>query len=391
MTDFPTGLDRFRSLVLHNTALQRTLHHTDVEGFADAAIAAAAAGGITLTADDLRSALTPDPIGVSRWEAFPVERTEWPSGDWRPIRLATVDGRTCVNWAHFADADPHESFYEESIRRALAHPFNRIFRCRMPVSDFVSGARAALVAPPGGFIFHMSRCGSTLVSRMLAAVDRFRVVSEPAPVDEAVQWARTRPEAEPLLAAMVAAFGHRDGASGRHFLKLDSWHTLALPLFRRVFPTVPWVFVYRDPVEVLVSHMRQRGIQTVPGMMPHGLYGFDDWDDMSPEDYCARALNAICVAAMDALPLGQGRLVNYRDLPQAVSEVILPHFNVVCSVDESRAMADAARIDAKAPHQTFAGDTDTKQRDAPPAVRAAAEAHLGETYRRLEALRARMG
>ena len=78
---------------------------------------------------------------------------------------------------------------------------------------------------------------------------------------------------------MVAAFGRRRGGRERHyFIKLDSWHTLALPLFRRAFPSVPWVFLYRDPVEVLVSQMRQRGAQTVAEIIPPSFYGIDGSD-----------------------------------------------------------------------------------------------------------------
>ena len=50
-----------------------------------------------------------------------------------------------------------------------------------------------------------------------------------------------------------------------YFVKFDSWNTLDLALIRRAFPDVPWIFLYRDPVEVIVSHMRQRGSQMIPG------------------------------------------------------------------------------------------------------------------------------
>jgi hypothetical protein len=53
---------------------------------------------------------------------------------------------------------------------------------------------------------------------------------------------------------MVAALGQARAGETRLFLKLDCWHMRDLPLFRRAFPNTPWVFLYRDPVEVLVSH-----------------------------------------------------------------------------------------------------------------------------------------
>ncbi len=99
---------------------------------------------------------------------------------------------------------------------------------------------------------------------------------------------------------MVAAFGRKRSGRERHYVvKLDCWHTLALPLFRRAFPDVPWVFLYRDPVEVLVSQMRQRGMQMVPQYLPPGFYGIADTDATMDEDYCARVLGVICRAALD--------------------------------------------------------------------------------------------
>src|SRR5439155_24789392 len=128
--------------------------------------------------------------------------------------------------------------------------------------------------PPTGFIFHMSRCGSTLISQMLAALPQNVVVSEAGPVD-AVLRARFQapdlPEREQIgwLQGIVSALGRRrTGEESHFFVKLDAWHTLDLPLIQRAFPDVPWLFLYRNPVEVMVSHARQPGSQLVPGMLP---------------------------------------------------------------------------------------------------------------------------
>src|SRR5438874_313448 len=67
---------------------------------------------------------------------------------------------------------------------------------------------------PSGLIFHMSRCGSTLVSQMLAALPANIVVSEAPPIDAIVQAYRLMPNADEeryahWLAALTCAFGHR--------------------------------------------------------------------------------------------------------------------------------------------------------------------------------------
>ena len=66
---------------------------------------------------------------------------------------------------------------------------------------------------------------------------------------------------------------------------------------RRAFPNVPWAFLYRDPVEVLVSQMHQRGMQMVPEIVPASLYGLNGFDGGSIDGYSAQVLAKICEAA----------------------------------------------------------------------------------------------
>jgi hypothetical protein len=282
-----------------------------------------------------------------------------------------------------------EPFFEESIRAALCDVFARQSRYRMMLDDFVAGADDVDALTPSGFIFHMSRCGSTLVAQMIAASTINLVVSEAAPIDAAVQIARSMDDddAVRLLRAMVAAYGRPRAGNERNLVfKLDSWHTLALPLFRRAFPHAPWVFLYRDPVEVLVSQMRQRGTQMVPQLLAPQYFGLDAGETVADEAYCARVLAAICDAAIAHATLGGGIAIDYRDLPGAVEERILPHFGIFASAEQRALMHAAARRNAKAPFETFVGDSERKRNEASDAVRRAAERHLGAVCERLARL-----
>jgi len=269
-----------------------------------------------------------------------------------------------------------------------------VFRYRTGLQDLIAQAETADSLEPSGFIFHMSRCGSTLAAQMLAALSDCVVISEAAPIDAVVQLGRAlAPEdAVRALRAMISAFGRkRAGHERRYVIKLDCWHTLALPLFRHAFPDVPWVFLYRDPVEVLVSQMRQRGVQMVPQYMPPSFFGLDAAGYLMDEDYCARVLGVICRAVIDhheigRQDLGGGLILNYRQLPDAVCSAILPHFGMACGDEERQRMRQIAQQDAKSPTLQFAADTDRKQREATDKIRLAADRHLGEIYNRLEAL-----
>jgi len=158
-----------------------------------------------------------------------------------------------------------------------------------------------------------------------------------------------------------------------------------LPLFRRAFPDVPWIFLYREPIEVLVSQMHQRGLQTVPGSIPAQLYGIDY--DGNAEIYCARVLAKICAAAIEHGCLGGGLMINYSELPDAMWARILPHFAIAPDEGEQALMRSSTSRDAKAPYATFQSDTESKRRVATDAMRAAADAHLVPLYRELETIR----
>ncbi len=366
----------------------------DASDFVTAAIAVARAHGIGLPAASLQQALMPDVLGLSRWSAAPLTGTALPPRDWLPINLLAEAQAIVVDWAKLGAGPLRESFYEDSIRRALISPFNRAFRYRTRLDDIVRQTNAEDCLMPDGFIFHMSRCGSTLVAQMLAAVPDNIVISEAAPLDAIVQLARHLPEETAIAAlrAMIAVFGRKRGGREQHyFIKLDFWHPLALPLFRKAFPDVPWIFLYRDPTEVLVSQIRQRGMQMVPQFIPPSVYGIDPADCSLDEEYCARVLAAVCRAAIEHAGLQGGLFLNYRELPDAVFTKILAHFAVSFGEAEIAQMREAAKRDAKSPYQSFAGDADDKRKAPTDAVRHAADRYLGEIYPRLERLAAASG
>ncbi|EJL26428.1 hypothetical protein PMI01_04105 [Caulobacter sp. AP07] len=388
------ALARLHTLVLQDAILQEGLGAVeDVPAFIEAAVEAARSRDVGLDADDLIALLRRDPLGLDRLARPALIDGFTPTAGWLPTELSWDGVQHTVAWAWFGRRRLVEPFFEGSLRSVLQQPFNRLFRFRTPLAELAAWPASLPTLRPDGFIFHMSRCGSTLVAQMLAGLDAHVVVSEAPPIDAVVQLDRmaAQPGDEAhaaLLRAMVGALGQvRNAGESRYFVKLDSWHALALPLFRKAFPDVPWVFLYRDPVEVLVSQARQRGIQMVPDYVPPGFYGLDLPDGVPDEDYWARVLAVVCQAALDGYAEGGGLLVNYAQLPAALHTAILPHFGITATAAERQAMDQAARRDAKAPQFAFAPDSGRKRQAATAAISAASDRHLAEIYHRLETLR----
>lgn len=375
-------LAALRALILPDLALHDALGEIeDFAVFAARTAEAAKARGLDIDAETVRDLLhiLPEPPSIDGFE---------PTPGWLPAEVAQVDGRATVAWLRFGRRRLSEPFYDDSLVRRRFLPFNRLFAVRTALDDLETWAAALPALEPSGLIFHMSRCGSTLAAQMLAAAPAHVVVSEAPPISAITQRDDLDDDAKvALLRAMAAALGQARNGESRLFLKLDCWHSRDLPLFRRAFPDTPWVFLYREPVEVMVSQTRRRGAQMAPSLVPPSTFGIDLPDGVPDEDYCARVLAAVCEGAARHARLGGGRLVNYRQLPEALFTEILPHFGAAASEAELQAMRAAAARDAKTPEQAFAPDVQDKQRAATATLRAICARRLDAAYQRLEAMR----
>ncbi len=388
------ALEAFCALVLGDLSLQAELRQPGAsdQDFTALLLNAARRHGFTFDLEDVQRLMRQHMLAGVVETA--VKETPLPPAGWLPVRASWQSGELYTHWAYFGTRRLREPFFEGDVRRCQHEPFARLFR------HITTGEKLSVWLAerphlrPDGFIFHMSRCGSTLVSQMLAALDSNIVVSEASPIDTVVQAHHWRADLEAerqsrWLAAMIGALGQkRCGDERRYFIKLDCWHTLALPLFRRAFPDVPWIFLYRDPLEVMVSQLRMPGTQMVPKAIGPSFYGIERaYGPGMTEDYYAQVLAKICEAVVTHHREGGGLLVNYRQLPDALFTAILPHFGVACSDADRAVMAAATRFDAKNPSFEFEPDSKAKQQSATAAARAATERRLADVYDRLESMR----
>lgn len=371
-----SGFDAFRRAVLADESLQAVLDDTIcADTFALRAHRVAHGLGLDIGGDALRS----------RPRRLPVTPDDsWAPRGWLPVALIEATEGIAIDWARFGDAPIDRSFFADAVATALYRPFNRVLRHATTLDAFVAATPAEPAVPVAGLIFHMSRCGSTLVARMLGALDATIALSEPGPLDAVVRFALARPDIPQerhieLMRAMAAALTRPRGGERRCFLKLDSWHILALPLFRAAFPSVPWIYLFRDPAEVLVSQLRMRGYQTVPDLVPAGLYG-GAMGEVEPAMQCAAILAQYHAAAIDALQGGGGLAIDYATLPDAFEARIVPHFGIRLSGAERMRVAERATRDAKFPESRFAPDDEAKPRESGAAIGGAVARYLADLH-----------
>jgi hypothetical protein len=298
-----------------------------------------------------------------------------------------------VDWCYLGHLRFTHPFFNQTIETALQRPFSLLFRHQTTL-DFleeVNVARPGL--SPSGFAFHMSRCGSTLVAQMLAALRWAVVISEGSPIDFALSAGRGPVAAEQCvrwLRRIIGVLGRPRAENETHyFLKFDSWHILQLPLIRQAFPDVPWIFLYRDPFEVLASHRNQTGAQMLPGAVLPPLLPLDGEElaQMPLDEYGARVLARFCQAGLTYARALGGTLLNYSQLPEAVESTLLPLWHVDCGEPDLRLLRQASQRDAKNPALRFEGPRSLPSSSE--RLKALADQWLRPIYNELEAERLR--
>ncbi len=317
---------------------------------------------------------------------------------WVPMRIFWRDAQPIVDWAFLGTRRFTDPFFAQTIQPCLRHPADLLFRHQTPLETLGEIAATQPSLRPTGFIFHMSRCGSTLTSQMLAALPSNLVLSEVDPIDDILNAHFKHPHVTEeqrvqWLRSLVTALAWRRSPTEKNvFIKLDCWHVMFLPLIQRAFPGVPWIYQYREPVEVMASAMKQLGRQMIPGVMDASLFGWDaaTVGKMSLFEYTAKVLAKLCEAALAEAQAGRGKLLNYQQLP-AVWPALMEHWRVNFSAEENQRMLAATEMNAKNPVLPFAADSEDKRRFVSPEIRELTQRWLEDVYQKLEAQRMVLG
>ena len=309
---------------------------------------------------------------------------------WTPFRAAVHGESLQVDWCHLQARRMTDPFFYATIANAMREPFNLVFQQHTPIEAL---AELPQGLPIAGFVFHMSRCGSTLVSQALTAFESNIVVSEAAPLRSVLRTAasgRVEPEtAARWLAGLVNAYAQaRFSYEARLFVKFMAADVLDIALVRRAFPDVPWIFVTRDPAEIMASQAISAGYDLVRGAMAPDRLGLAD-DEVWAMDalaYQAHVLAAFARAGHDAHASGKGLILDYSELPQALLSQVLPHFGLGLGPGGLELMQHVCSRHSKRPEVAFSAEADPGRTGAAP-FRAVCDPIVGPVMEALAALR----
>jgi len=321
---------------------------------------------------------------------------------WLPVDAVVVEGRPGLQWMELPDVELSEPFLQQTVERAKTDGTKRgeLFTEFDVLLQLENVLESVL---PTGFIFHSSRCGSTLVANACRAMANSIVLSEANAIDKLVARFFTDAAEDGVkvslysvfLRGVVHALAQRRRGNEQHlFIKFACTSFAQLERISRIWPNVPWLFLYRDPVETIVSNVNDpptwlldddwRVLASITGVAPSEVAA------MSLEERCARSIGSFYSQAV-ALANDQSMLLNYKQLSVPVISSVLKFFKVSPSAQELETIARASGVYAKEVSGTrpFVADTDAKQKLASNLVREMAARWANEPYQQLEQKRQR--
>ncbi|MEO8885528.1 MAG: sulfotransferase [Mucilaginibacter sp.] len=284
---------------------------------------------------------------------------------WIPSKLFFEDGNALCQWLYTGDIRFTHPFFAETIGACKQHIYKFNPTYRKSVSDISLipiWAEGLNTVKPSAFIFHVSRCGSTLATQLLGINERHITLSEVPFFDELLRnQAETDlsvTEFNDIFKAALNFYGQqRTGSETKLFIKTDSWHVLFYKQLRELYPDVPFILLYRDPDEVMRSQQKIRGTQAVPGLINPALFGFDAAviRQLSLDEYMAKVLERYYTCFLDIIKTDDNaHLVNYCEGPIEIVKKIAAISQTVLDEDDMALINQRAGFHSKHPGQIFA-------------------------------------
>ncbi|QPH37837.1 hypothetical protein [Pedobacter endophyticus] len=289
---------------------------------------------------------------------------------WIPYRMRFLEGEWLVNWLDLDNHHINEPFFDETIDRCRIKMSGRSRFKTASNLQFLLAAAPLNSIPPTAFIFHVSRCGSTLLSQALASEKQNIVIAEAPILDEILRAQEHdkfigEAEVKEIFMSAVAFMGQiRNPFYKHYFIKLDSWHLHFYHQLRSWYPDTPFYFLSREPEAIISSHQKRRGLQSIPGMIDPRVFkiNLSDAHFADFNSYTAEVLAGYYNLLSTYIDL-QERKNHFYDYAWGV-EGLLQHFHhtVGIAFEKSDPMNNRLAFHSKYPDQPFTGDQATNQK-----------------------------
>ena len=205
-----------------------------------------------------------------------MENLKHPLFNWIPVKLIEKENEIYFEWIYLADIKYADPFFDESIAKCKSHAYNsKQFKAVSTVENLIEWSNELISVELKSLVFHVSRCGSTILSQSLATSSENIMISEAPIIDQILRSDLFGLEKKTvLLQSVIKLLGQKRFPEQQHLIiKLDAWHIFKASYLRSIFPDIPFALLYRNPTEVLKSHQKMMGMHMVPNVLPSEIFG----------------------------------------------------------------------------------------------------------------------
>lgn len=314
----------------------------------------------------------------------PLDLNPWAlASRWLPYRYHAAT-RT-ISWC-LPQGRPTEPFFDQFIERCRRLSANQFLQPKTALAPLLIKTNSQPTSAPAGFIFHISRCGSTLVSGCLAELENTGVYSEPPLLTEVLLDTNlTGDERRKFLGVLLDLQTRWLPAPNAVVVKWNAWDLFHWPLIRALYPQVPVLLLIRNPVEVLASHRHlsgrhMAGDPSLAGLNPAfaGMRAHE-----SPLDFRIRVLYSL-FEAMNGICEEPGVMtVDYAQLSTEEILAISRHFGIRIENEDYLRIQQRMQFHSKEPNREFWPDSLEKRQQFSAPERDKIDQNLNPLYERL--------
>jgi len=278
--------------------------------------------------------------------------------NWIPY---SISDESSVNWLFLGEKRYLEPFFEETIHICRRQPDNQKSIRQTDLAELNAACKEITTVQPNAFIFHISRCGSTLLTQLLSLQEANIVVSEAPILDTVLRWKYNAPSVQDdfrhtAFKNCVQILGQKRFDYEQHFfIKLDSWHLIFLEEIRKLFPDTPFIFMTRDLDAIRRSHQKMAGMHAVPGMLEPEIFDLRLPDVLYMHDSYLKHVLQKMLESVRAFRAKDGNniLLEYED--GAYPNYIKVHAFLGLELDENtlRLAKERLKFHSKIPNEQF--------------------------------------
>jgi hypothetical protein len=281
---------------------------------------------------------------------------------WLPYKL---HNGADAQWLYTGMQPYTDPFFEETIGRCKGLPENGHLKRSMSSCNILpEWTLQDKALAPAAIIFHVSRCGSTLLAQLLG-LDSHHIVLSEVPFFDDLLRARYKTEGQDLTSLLPHAVSFyaqkRKGDENRLFIKADSWHLFFYEQWRAFYPDTPFILLYRRPDEVIFSQEKKKGMHAVPGIIEKEIFTLGTlpaFNHLYPNAYIAAVLEQYYVKMQQIQATDPAALlVNYNEGFVSITEKVYQLTRTPLSDTARQEITGRCSYDAKEPAKKFDGQT----------------------------------